>query len=200
MATQEEAQDPNHPCAGPRAGAEDLVLARRALAGDSDARSELARRLVCVVRMLTALNARWGRPLSAHDLEDITQDVIVALWRGLPSFSGLSSLESWVFRSCHRALLARLRRSARGRAVSDSEALEHLAPVQTPTNDDVYQALERLEPRARSVIELKHFEELTFEEIGARLSTSPNTIKSWYYQTIADLRRILGPGRRGGGA
>lgn len=199
MVTGGEVQDHSFR-AGTQSGTEDVALARRALAGEPDARRELAGRLACVVRMLSSLNARWGRPLSAHDLEDVTQDVLVALWRGLPAFAGLSSLESWIFRSCHRALLARLRSSRQVTALSDGAALEPPAPDQGPTNDDVYQALERLEPRARCVIELKHFEELTFEEIGSRLSTSPNTVKSWYYQTIADLRRILGPGRRGGGA
>ena len=107
--------------AGHAAGPEDLALVKRALAGSAEARDELARRLVCVPRMLAALNARWGRPLGAHDQEDLTQDVLVALWRALPGFAGLSSLESWAFRACHCALLARLpiwQRSTRGRSTS----------------------------------------------------------------------------------
>jgi len=180
--------------ADPEAG--DLELARQALAGAADAKRELVKRLVCVPRMLAALNARAGRPLGPHDLEDLAQDVLVALWRGLPTFAGLSSLESWAFRSCHRALLARLRRPRRTAAAG--ETIEAIASAEGQVFEEIHRALEQLEPRGRRVIELKHFEDLTFTEIGERLSTSPNTVKSWYYETIADLRRILASTRRGG--
>ena len=169
----------------------DLALARRALAGVPEARSELVRRLVCVPRMLAALNARWGRPLDSHDLDDLGQDVLVALWRGLPSFAGLSSLESWAFRSCHRALLHRLRR----RRVA-SEDVDRLPAAPEPLFDELYRALEQLEPRGRRMVQLKHFEGLTFEEIGEHLSASPNTVKGWYYETLTTLRRILAAARR----
>jgi RNA polymerase sigma-70 factor (ECF subfamily) len=200
MASDGELPQPERSLDGSPAGPADLALARRALAGATDARRELAQRLVCVARMLAALNSRWGRPLGAHDLEDLTQDVLTAVWRGLPSFAGLSSLESWVFRSCHRALLARLQRGARARLVGDSETLENLAEATPRVNDHIYRALEGIEPRARQVIELKHFDELTFEEIGARLGTSPNTIKSVYYRTIADLKQVLAREWAGGKA
>ena len=180
---------------GTAAGNADLELARRALAGELDARGELVHRLVCVPRMLAALNARVGRPLGPHDLEDLVQDVLVALWRGLPSFAGLSSLDSWAFRCCHRALLARLRRPRWGAA--HGEGVEALAAVQGHAFDEIHRALDQLEPRARRVIELKHFEGLTFVEIGARLATSPNTVKGWYYETLADLRRMLASASRG---
>lgn len=181
--------DPSPLCRG--SGAWDLELARRALAGSGDARRELERRLTCVPRMLNHLNVRWGRPLRGHDVEDLSQDVLVALWRSLPSYAGLSALESWIFRTCHRALAARLRHlppptsalaAARGEPAADADPQVH---------DDVYQALDALEPRARQVVELKHFEGRTFEEIGSDLARSPNTIKTWYYQALEELRRLL---------
>lgn len=177
----------------------DLELAKRALAADPSARARFAERMACVPRMLTVLNARAGRPLGPHDLEDLTQDTWIAVWRGLPTYEGYSSLESWVFRCCHRALLGRLRRPVRWSAKDAVEVPEPSAPQTPERHDEVYPALERLDERSRRVIELKHFEDLTFEEIGERLSTSPNTIKSWYYQAIGELKRILAPTRREGG-
>jgi len=195
-----EPQGPDSTPVDGGSGARDLDLARHALAGVGDARRELARRLVCVPRMLGALNARWGRPLGAHDLEDLVQDVLVSLWRALPSYSGLSALESWVFRCCHRALAARLRRGRIGSGVQGSEVLERVPHESPALNDDIYHALESLEPRARQVIELKHFAERTFEEIGSDLARSPNTVKTWYYQALEDLRRVLARSRAGGRA
>jgi RNA polymerase sigma-70 factor (ECF subfamily) len=146
--------------------------------------------------MLAALNARFGRPLGAHDLEDLTQDVLVALWRALPGFAGLASLESWAFRAVHRALVARLHRGPAMQTVADSERVEREVLVEPSADEAVFQALERVEPQARRVIELKHFEELTFEEIGGALSVSPNTAKSWYYRSIKELKRMLERSRR----
>lgn len=182
--------------AGATAGAADLELARRALAGSAAAHEELARRLVCVPRILASLNARFGRPVGPHDLEDLSQDVLVALWRALPSFAGLASLESWAFRAAHRALLARLHRGPAGRAFADSERVEREFLVERQADEAVFQALERIEPEARRVIELKHFEELTFEEIGSTLGLSPNTAKSWYYRAIRELKRMLAADQR----
>jgi RNA polymerase sigma-70 factor (ECF subfamily) len=178
-------------------GPADLELVREAIRGSPGARDELARRLVCVPRMLAALNARWGRPIGAHDLEDLTQDVLVALWRAMPSFAGLASLESWAFRACYRALLARLRRPPQGVPVANWAQLESQARTPPGPDDGICAALERITPKARLVIELKHYDELTFDEIGAALAVPPNTAKSWYYRSIADLKRMLARGEGG---
>ncbi|MCE9595584.1 MAG: RNA polymerase sigma factor [Planctomycetes bacterium] len=172
----------------------DLELARAARAGASDARREFAQRMACVPRMLSVLNARMGRPLSAHDLEDLVQDSMVVIWKGLATYGGHSSLEAWTFRCCHHELLSRLRK--RGRMPLQGELVDLAAKPGSNAYDDVYRALERLDPRERRVVELKHFEDLTFEQIGARIETSPNTVKTWYYQAIAELKRLLSPARR----
>jgi hypothetical protein len=81
--------------------AEDLALANAAREGSGEARRAFAERMACVPRMLATLNARIGRPLTAHDVEDLAQDAVVAVWRGLATYRGFSSLEAWVFRCCH---------------------------------------------------------------------------------------------------
>ena len=44
--------------------------------------------------------------------------------------------------------------------------------------DYIYAALDRLPQADRLAMELKHFEHLTFLEIGERLGVSPNTVKA----------------------
>lgn len=167
----------------------DLELVRSALAEEPLARRALAERLTCVARILSALNGRMGVPLTSHDLEDLTQDVLIAAWGSMHGFEGRSSLDSWVYRTCLRALLARLERRQRMPALA--EAPELAARDRVEADDEVLLALERLDARPRRVIELKHFEDLTFEEIGERTGSSTNTIKSWYYRGIEELKRFL---------
>lgn len=172
----------------------DLELARAARAGSPEARRLFVERMRCVPRMLAALNARTGNALGAHDLEDVVQDALVAVWKGLPTYSGLSPLEAWVFRCCHHEFLARLRR--RGRSPPSGDMFELADKLDPRRFDEVYRAIERLDERDRRVVLLKHFENLTFEEIGARLAASPNTIKTWYYRALEDLERWLVTARK----
>jgi RNA polymerase sigma factor (sigma-70 family) len=57
----------------------------------------------------------------------------------------------------------------------------------------VYACLERLDQIQASIIRLKHFSALTFEEIAARNTMSPNSVKTLYYRGLARLRGLLGP-------
>jgi NAD(P)-dependent dehydrogenase (short-subunit alcohol dehydrogenase family) len=52
--------------------------------------------------------------------------------------------------------------------------------------------------READVIRMKHFEDLTFEEIGTRLGNSINTVKTRYYRGISRLLDRLGSSFRGG--
>ena len=54
-------------------------------------------------------------------------------------------------------------------------------------------ALEELPPEQRTVVQLKLWERLTFEEIAAVLELSPNTVASRYRYAIDKLRARLRP-------
>lgn len=173
----------------------DLELARAARAGSHEARRVFVERMQCVPRMLSTLNSRMGQPLGSHDLEDVVQDALIAIWKGLPSYSGLSSLEAWVFRCCHHEFLARLRRRGRSPPAGDMfDLADHPGPSRF---DEVHVALGHLDERGRRVVVLKHFDELTFEEIGARLDVTSNTAKTWYYRALQELERWLTRARKG---
>lgn len=63
--------------------------------------------------------------------EELRQDVLLALWRALPSFRGESSLRTFVFRVAHNTALKHLRREVRDRSepgVPDSLAEERTDP------------------------------------------------------------------------
>ncbi len=160
---------------------------------------EFEERLSCVPRILSARNARMGSPVSATDLEDLVQDTLVLIWRKLPTFEGRSSLETWIYRICSLELMNAIRRWKRGRRrrVSDSEAAlgEHRSREQDPSShihyQDLYKGLESLPPEEEQVVRLKHYDELTFEQIGKREGMSAGRAKARYYAGIQHLRRIL---------
>jgi RNA polymerase sigma-70 factor (ECF subfamily) len=157
----------------------------------------------CVPRILVALNRRAASRLGPEELADLTQDTLTTIWRRLDTFEGRAALESWVFRVCAFEMQNRLRgqaRAERRRAHGERAELGADPPSSPLDFDHVHRGLDRLGPPECDIIRLRHFEELSFEEIGARLALSANTAKSYYYRGLTRLRRLLSSQSEAGGA
>lgn len=181
----------------------DLELARRARAGSTDARRVFIERMRCVPRMLAARNSHLQRPLGRDDLEDLSQETLLSIWRGLGSFAGRSTLETWAYRICAAALADHVRglvRAPRIGAIVTPETPDRANDAETLVDQDrLYRAIDRLDEPDGGVVRLKHFELLTFEEIGERLDHPSSTVKTWYYRGIDRLRDLLRAAERGDG-
>lgn len=176
--------------------AEDLQLVRRAQRGDEDAVAEFVRRMHCVPAFLQSRSRRLGGLLPREDLADLSQDVLVVIWKKLDAYHGLGPLESWAFRVSSLELMNALR-SRRRRSGAQGAVIQHLGQEPATVEDghdyeQVLQGLQALGPPGADVIELKHLEELSFPEIAARLRLSINTVKSQYYRGMSRLRQLLG--------
>lgn len=174
----------------------DLELVQALRRGQPAAIEGFVRRMRCVPLSLAAQNARLGKPLNAQDIEDVSQEVLVLIWSKLDTFAGLSTLETWVYRFTSFELMNALRRKRTRQRVGELES----EPAVTPRDDSrtrlmeyehLHRALERLDPKEADVIRLKHFQELTFEEIGERLSMPTNTAKTKYYRGLERLHEAL---------
>lgn len=178
--------------------ARDAALVGEALGGDPRARRTLAERLKVVPRLAAVINARRGQRLSAHDLEDLAQDTVLRIWEKLGTFTGHSTLEHWLYRFTFLEYMNRVRSKSRsasfeapeaGHPARDPGALE--TAEREETADTLARGLEQLEEDQAVVIRLKHYEELSFPEIGVVLGISPNTVKSRYYRGIGRLHATL---------
>lgn len=176
-------------------GRDDHGLITRILQGDKAGLTRLSERLRCIARILRVLNLKHARALDDDELADLAQDVLVVIWRKLPDFRGDVALEGWVYGVCVLELRNALRKKRR--------RLERLTPEGVPAIEpeseseeprdygDVHAVLERLDPVSARVIRFKHFEALTFEEIGRRMRLSPNTVKARYYRGLTEMRPLL---------
>lgn len=182
-----------------RAGRSDLELVREILRRDRGAGPRLTKKLACVPRFLASRNAQMGAPLPDSELEDVVQDVLVVIWSKLERYRGHVPLEVWVYRICSLELLNAVRRRRSGwreRAVSD-RVLEEEAGASSGDGSEferrerLYAALDRLPEDERELVRLKHFEDLSFTEIGERLGLSANTAKTRYYRGVKRLTGLL---------
>jgi RNA polymerase sigma-70 factor (ECF subfamily) len=177
---------------GPNPPTADLALVRQALRGDAAAIDALVERLRCVARILTTVNLKLGRPLRDDELEDLAQDAMVAMWRKLEDYDGRAALETWSYGFCTFEVLRRLRKTSAARGVVELDRVE-VVTVNPEILDfeHVRAGLDALEPEERAVLELKHFEDLTFEGIAQRLAVPANTAKTRYYRGLSKLRARL---------
>lgn len=171
----------------------------RALAGESAAIDALVDRLRCVPRMLADRNRRMGSPLDEGDLLDVAQETAAAVWRKLPDYAGRAALETWVYRFAYLELMLRLRRRRRRPGSLEDVQAEPQAAAEPAAfeYEELHRCLDELPDDEAEIVRLKHYDDLTFEEVGALRSISPNTAKTRYYRGILKLRARLAtqPGR-----
>lgn len=188
----------------PHARAQDLLLVRQALRGDPAAVEAVLARLSCAVRFVFRLNRRLGYRLPIEALEDVVQHVYAALWPRLGDYAGSSALETWVFGFCRNCLRAEARRRATGLRLlpsggDDSALTEHAVDSEAPDSeltrgerlDALREELDRLAPDERHVVELRHFENQSFEQIARQLNLPASTVKDRCYRALVKMKGRL---------
>ena len=142
-------------------------------------------------RILSVLNQRTGGTFQPDDLEDLTQDTLIAFWSRIADYSGQAALETWAYGFCVNGFMSALRRRRNRGGVDsiDEFAVAKVPPASSGSveYEHVHRGLELLDEKETRVIRLKHFDDLTFEEIGARMRMSPNTAKTCYYRGMRRL-------------
>jgi len=133
------------------------------------------------------------------DAEDLTQEIFVALYRGIGNFRGESSLATWTYRV---ALNHCLKHSARNRpmtlAYDDAAEItepDESGPVRQAArrelSDQILTALNSLSPDHREVVILHELHEMTYAECAAVLQVPVGTVKSRLSYAFRRLRRSL---------
>lgn len=140
--------------------------------------------------------------------EELTQDVMVTLWRKAELFDrSRSSVATWLYRVARNRRIDLLRRD-RADALDGEAALE--IPDQAPPPDDAVDAVHR-EARVRAALDvlpdeqlvlvrLAFFEGLSHSDIADRTGIPLGTVKSRIRLAFTRLRRALegdGPGLAG---
>jgi RNA polymerase sigma-70 factor, ECF subfamily len=165
-------------------------------------------------RLLTVLSGpiyRFGRGFcrDPHDAEDVMQDVLTALARGLAAFRGDASLTSWAYTVARRACMRHRRKRAAEpdrMASLDAGAEAAEAAALVDRGADPQRRLERRELAAllersiaalpapqREVLLLRDVEGLSAREVGRALGLGERAVKSRLHRARLALRVTLAP-------
>jgi RNA polymerase sigma-70 factor, ECF subfamily len=135
-----------------------------------------------------------------NDTRDVLQEVFVKLARQPDLIGGARDERAFLIRLAHNAAVdlmrrrgARERRHEQAGAEKTSPFAPSTDPDETAFRQELSIALDELPDEQRAVVHLKLWEGLTFEQIAAALSISPNTAASRYRYGLDKLRARLRP-------
>lgn len=174
--------------------ASDEELARGAQLGDREAFFALYE------RYLKRVYNRVKSKVPPQDVEDVTQEVFVAVVRSLDRYEQRARFNTWLYTIVNRQIADFYRRRQRKEAPAPVELDSLLgdgppAPHDDNQRDDqaqLRQALDQLPEHYREVILLRFADGLSFAEIAEHRSQSLEAVKSLYRRALQALREQMG--------
>jgi RNA polymerase sigma-70 factor, ECF subfamily len=180
---------------------DDFQLVEAFRKGDEKAFDEIVRRYQRQVANIIYLTLG-----SREEVDDISQELFVRVFRSLDRFEFDSTLYSWIYRIAVNLCIDEIRRKKirkliplefltekklegekreRGAATGSDELL------QKEKKEVVLRALDQLSPLHRTVIVLREYQDLTYGEIAKTLRISPQAVKSRIFRAREELRQLL---------
>ena len=186
---------------------EDASLVQEALAGDQRSFQRLIERHQ--TRLFSLVRHYTRNPV---EIEDLVQDTLLKAYARLSSFQSQSSFYTWLYRIATNTILDWLKRQGRN-PVQHVEDVEVAAPaaqraVMRPDARLAQEEIARITQEVladlpeifRTVLVLREFEDLQYQEIADVLGISIGTVESRLFRARRLLRAELEWSERQGGA
>lgn len=170
----------------------DETLVSQAIAGDQHAFSELYE------NHFKKVYNRVAYLIPAEDVEDVTQEVFIAMIKSLKSFRGESKFSTWLRVITNRQIANYYRKNKKMLNEHDIEPKSNTLKSNTVLAQDslnnIYltRGLMDLPEHYREVILLRFADELKFKHIATNIGKSLDATKSLYRRAIEALRLNLG--------
>lgn len=171
---------------------EDTRLVREILSGKDSAFAELCERYERRIYYFAL-----KRMKDASDAEDVTQEVLLQVFRGLAKFEGRSSLLTWMFGIAHNQICRHYRQRRPAGISLDADEVHNLASSETPADrlTDMVRVLrncgrvldEKVPDRQRKAFHLRYVENRSTREIAKVLGKSPQAVKISLFRTRRTL-------------
>ena len=171
----------------------DLGVLRKAQRGDERAFSLILRAYETPVFNYVLRLVGGDRALA----EDLTQEVFLRVYQGLPKFSLRSKFTTWLFQVTKNRVLDELRASERRPralvAIDDIAPLEVLdAPIERLEEiDTLWQAVENLSTDLKMALLLRDVVGLSYTEIADSLEVTLATVKWRIYKAREEVQIAL---------
>jgi len=132
--------------------------------------------------------------------EDIASTVFLEVARKIRTFTGRGQQDfrNWLYAIAVNQTTAHIRKTSRRQKLLE-EAAASLTISDTNGNDNsskldwpmLYQAVLRLKPKYQTIVTLRFFENLDFEQIGQIIKIKPATVRVTLHRILKQLRNHL---------
>lgn len=122
---------------------------------------------------------------------DIVQDSIYKALSSADTLKSFEYIKTWVYRIVINTSITYIRKK-KYTVVSDKIEIKFdNIENDLEQNIDLYDAIDRLSEKEKTVVVLKYFEDMKFDEIARVTQCNINTLKSRLYSAINKLRIII---------
>jgi RNA polymerase sigma-70 factor, ECF subfamily len=132
---------------------------------------------------------------SSDAVEDLAQEIWVAIFRGLPTLLDVTKFRPWAFRIARDRIYREFRRRRLPLESIQEVDVEQLAEACDPEPavepEELQLCLAALSPEHREVLMLRFFEEMDYEEIARVTSSTLGTVRSRIHYAKRALRRAF---------
>jgi len=132
---------------------------------------------------------------SPHLVEDITQEIWLAIYKGLPGLLDAGKFRPWAFRIARDRIYREYRRRKIAEQPLDESHVEELREAGEANAlvdvEELHRGLHVLSPEHREVLMLCFFEELSYEEIAGVTGSTLGTVRSRIHYAKRALRIAL---------
>ncbi|MCL1832819.1 MAG: sigma-70 family RNA polymerase sigma factor [Oscillospiraceae bacterium] len=131
----------------------------------------------------------FGYCKDVHDADDITQDVFLKLYKSDEHFAAPENIKAWLIRVTMNSSKSLLRSVWQSRRSDFNEA----TAAQALPEDclELYQYIDGLKPKYRTVIYLFYYEGYSVKEIAAMLSIRETTVTTQLGRARSQLKEVL---------
>ena len=181
-------------------------LIRRAQQGDNSAFEQLL-----LLHQKKVYNLCLRMSANPDDALDLSQEAFLKAWKNLSQYQFEASFSTWLFRLTSNVCIDFLRRKKRRQetsltetyedsddgaefSVPDAQPLPEQQAITKETQLELAQAMARLAPDHREILQLRVIEGLAYEQIADILDIRVGTVKSRLARARLALRKILKAG------
>lgn len=154
----------------------------------------------------TAIIHKYQQPLYWHirrlvishaDADDVLQNVLLKVWKGLDAFREESNLYTWLYRIATNESLSFLAKEQRRGSFNIDE--EHVNPalvdkLQAEPHFNAAQiewklqsAIQQLPEKQRIVFNMRYFDEMSYQTMSEVLQTSEGALKASYHHAVKKI-------------
>jgi RNA polymerase sigma-70 factor (ECF subfamily) len=130
--------------------------------------------------------------------DDLTQEVLIKILRGLKGVDENKKLSPWIFRIAHNTCIDYYRKNKVGFELLDNincNDSEINCPENIVLNKEMHnkikEVLLKISQKYQEVLLLRVYKDLTYKEIASQLKLKESTVKTWIYKGRQQFQKMF---------